>query len=387
MLRAHGLASLASLLVFASPALGKEPDAPSNQARPPWGALVSTSAAAEIVLGRVCLTGIAERRPISDLARFEHLVAMPPKSAGAGASDAVWRLASLNPVYAVAWTDGSCSTYVDGGSPDELRVMADRVIRERPEGFRILSSTLVDGRLERTVYCGGPPDARLVATITTPRANAPRGTRALSSTVYRADRNGLCSGAAAPTPAQVVPSKGGAPQPVRAGGIGGCIYRALPESVSKDALTAILSHTDIRRVLRDPVAAAAPKCTGRPYSDSDGAVVGSIFSVYARMVAAYTLGQRLHLPQSELDAAWSAAPAAEKAPFLASAQSLVSSAQAYSAAKPEAVDPFVQRLGLAQGALDPDVPKLLHMYYSATALSELAEADLAARASAGGPTR
>ena len=84
-------------------------------------------------------------------------------------------------------------------------------------------------------------------------------------------------GAAPATPAvQLVPPSG----------VGGCIYRSLPESVSRDAVAAIMSHGDFRSILRGPTAAVAPRCTGRPYSDSDGAVVGSVFSAYSRMIAA-----------------------------------------------------------------------------------------------------
>jgi hypothetical protein len=183
-------------LALAAPTLARSAEAPAPQAKPPWGALVDTVAAGEIVLGHVCLPGVAEQRSIPELARYERLVSMPSRAAGAGPSDGVWRLASLNPVYAVAWADGSCSTYVDRGPSDKLRAMADRVIRARPEGFVPASSSLADGgRVERTVYCAGTGDARFVATITTPHERAPRGTRALSSTVYRAGPAGaLCSG-------------------------------------------------------------------------------------------------------------------------------------------------------------------------------------------------
>lgn len=178
---------VATSLVIALPAWAQPPDRPAVREKAPWGALTDSVAAGEIVLRDVCLTGIAERRPIEQLALYERLVSMPPRSANAGPSDKVWRLASINPVYAVAWADGSCSAYVDRGPSDRLRAMAERVILARPEGFVLASSGLVDSdRVERSVYCGRAGQDRIVATITTPNGRAGQGMRALSSTVYRA---------------------------------------------------------------------------------------------------------------------------------------------------------------------------------------------------------
>ena len=169
------------------------------QDKPPWGALTDVVAAGEIVLRDVCLPGIVEHKNIEQLALYERLVAMSSKAANAGASDKVWRLASINPVYAVAWADGSCSTYVDRGPTAKLRAMAQAVILARPEGFVLRSSGLADGdRVERSVYCGGTGEDRFVATITTPNGRTARGTRALSSTIYDARRSQLCAPSATP---------------------------------------------------------------------------------------------------------------------------------------------------------------------------------------------
>jgi hypothetical protein len=166
----------------------------------PWGALTDSVAAGEIVLRDVCLTGIAEHKPIEPRALYERLVPMPPGAAHAGPSDKVWRLASISPVYAVAWADGSCSAYVDRGPSDRLRAMAERVIAAGPEGFVLVSSGLVDAdRVERSVYCGTAGADRVVATVTTPNGQAGRGMRALSSTVYRARPDStLCPPSSAP---------------------------------------------------------------------------------------------------------------------------------------------------------------------------------------------
>jgi hypothetical protein len=160
--------------------------APPAQDKAPWAALTDPVKAAEIVLRDVCLPGIIERKDFAQLAEFERLVAMPPRAANAGPKDRVWRLGSIRAVYAVAWDDGSCSTYADG-SASELRQMAERTILARPEGFVRGSSGPVDGgRLERTVYCARIDGGRLVATVTTPLRKDDRRSKSLSSTVYRA---------------------------------------------------------------------------------------------------------------------------------------------------------------------------------------------------------
>jgi hypothetical protein len=170
-------------LAMAGAALAQAP----ARDKAPWGALIDAVGAAEIVLRDVCLPGILEGRPIDQLAEYERLVAMPSSAANAGPSDRVWRLGSIRHVYAVAWADGSCSTYVNTGPAAELRQMAERVILARPEQFARGRSGLADGdRVQRTVYCARLGDERLVATITSPNGRAARGTQALASTVYRA---------------------------------------------------------------------------------------------------------------------------------------------------------------------------------------------------------
>jgi len=368
---------------FASAASAQNPPAPPVRAKPPWGALTDSVGAAEIVLGQVCLPGILEQRPITDLAYIQWLVSVPPKAAGAAASDKAWRLASVSPVYAIAWSDGSCSTFVDRGPADRLRVMADRVIRARPEQFTLASTTALDGgAVERSVYCGGAGGARYAATITTPVGRAPAGTRALASTVYQASAGGLCATERAPLRVSAAPAPTPGLQLVPPTGVGGCIFRKLPESVNRDALMAVMSHSDVVRVLREPVAAVAPQCTGRPYSASDAALVGAAISLYPRMVAASFLGTQLKIPQRQLDSAWTAATPDERAPYLASARSFLSPGGKFVPAAPGAVAPFQHRLDLTRDGLDPRVPQVLHMYYSASALSELSEAELAARGAA-----
>jgi hypothetical protein len=176
----------AGLLLPASGVAAQAPTPPAARDKAPWKALTNGVEAAEIVLRDVCLPGIAEGKDIAPLAEYEWLVAMPSKVVRAGPADRVWRIGSIRHVYAVAWADGSCSTYADGSAAD-LRQMAERTILARPEGFVRGSSGPVDGgRLERTVYCARVGDGRLVASVTTPLGKAKRRARSLSSTVYRA---------------------------------------------------------------------------------------------------------------------------------------------------------------------------------------------------------
>jgi len=172
------------------------------QDKAPWGALTNPVKAGEIVLRDVCLPGILERKPVEELALHERLVAMRPTAANAKPTDKVWRLGSIREVYAVAWSDGSCSTFVNTGPAEELRAMAEAVILARPEGFvRGLSGPEDGGRVQRTVYCARSGAERLVATVTTPIGRPARGTRALASTVYRAPgASRLCVGTPAGPP-------------------------------------------------------------------------------------------------------------------------------------------------------------------------------------------
>lgn len=146
---------------------------------------------------------IFDRRSFESVAEYEYLLPVASRAANAGANDKVWRLASLNPVYAVAWADGTCSTYAEGGDPEKLRAMAEAVILARPEGFTKGREGIErGGQFLRTVYCATLGEERLVASITSPGPKAARGQRALSSTVYRAQE-----------PSSLCIADGGAPNP------------------------------------------------------------------------------------------------------------------------------------------------------------------------------
>lgn len=187
---------LRALSVILAALLSPAAAAAQPQDKAPWAALVDGVAAAEIVLRDVCLPGILERKSIGELARYERLTPMSRGLPATKPGDQLWRLGSLTQVYAVAWQDGSCSTYVDRGRAEELRVMAERTILARPEGFvRGRSGPEGGGRVIRTVFCAKAGEERLMASVTTPNGSTP-GTWALSSTVYRAKGDSpLCQAA------------------------------------------------------------------------------------------------------------------------------------------------------------------------------------------------
>lgn len=195
-MRSTGVAAMLALTLCGGAAAQTVDRAPGADS---YSALVNVVMAGEVVLRDVCLPGILERKPIGALAQSARLLAVPSSSARAGASDHVYRLASLTPVQAVEWADGTCSTYVDTGPVNELRRMAERVVLARPEGFMRGRHALEGGgKVERTVYCAREGANRLVVSITTPTKDAPRSMRALSSTAYRAPGwSPLCD----PTPA------------------------------------------------------------------------------------------------------------------------------------------------------------------------------------------
>lgn len=153
----------------------------------PGAVAVDGVAAAEIVLRDVCLPGVVERKPVGDLAASGGLVSITRGLPATKPGDQLWRLGSLTQIFAVAREDGTCSTYVDRGNPEELRAMAERAILARPEGFvRGRSGPEASGRVIRTVFCAQAGGERVMASVTTANGNAQPGTWALSSTVYRA---------------------------------------------------------------------------------------------------------------------------------------------------------------------------------------------------------
>lgn len=151
--------------------------------------------AGQIALAKVCLPAILKARQIEALARAEGMLPASAASVGGGKADKAWRLGMGEPVYAVAWADGSCTAVVEKGAPESLRAMAEREILDRPEGFTLGSTSVVeDGRLQRSIYCARTDTGWALASLTVPGPKPVSRTRALSSTVYlRSTPSPLCA--------------------------------------------------------------------------------------------------------------------------------------------------------------------------------------------------
>jgi len=164
---------------------------------------MSAIEAGEVLLRDVCMVGKYDGKVIAELAKQQAAIEQSAKFYKGGPNDKAYRMGPIsNPVYAVDWADGACTTRVSRGDAEALRAMAERVILARPEGFvRGAHGPENGGRVVRTVYCGFVGSDRLVASITTPTETAPRGTVALSSTVYRTQGpSALCEAAVPTTP-------------------------------------------------------------------------------------------------------------------------------------------------------------------------------------------
>lgn len=102
-------------------------------------------------------------------------------------------------------------------------------------------------------------------------------------------------------------------------GVGGCIYRALPAEVRREALVDALAGKPSSRALQVAVSKVASRCTGRPSAKDDLPVVGAVTGAVRRSAAALALAQQFGVGQAALDQAWSTASANEKAAFYAAA--------------------------------------------------------------------
>lgn len=180
------MGSLATLGSTAIALAAAQAAAPEARQPPPWGAMMSTSKALEIAIGRVCVPAMLEGRSIKALALANHMVSTPPKSAQATPQSEVWRLAAPTAVYVVDWHDGSCTAFAERGDVGDLSAAVRGVIQARPEGLKAgLSEPVDNGRVMRTAYCTQGVEHPFVVTVTTARAGA-RRTRALSSTTFKA---------------------------------------------------------------------------------------------------------------------------------------------------------------------------------------------------------
>lgn len=160
------------------------------------GPFASVADAYGFLLGEVCLPYVVSGQPIDGIAKARRLTPMLPASAGASTRDKVWRVGPITTgVYAVAWADGSCTVFTEGGETGPLVAMGDGVIRRRIEGFTPgLRETLPDGERNRVTYCEAARPHPYVITVTS-AARQSHGVKPVSSTVFRSkmDEPGFCN--------------------------------------------------------------------------------------------------------------------------------------------------------------------------------------------------
>jgi hypothetical protein len=162
-------------------------------------------------------------------------------------------------------------------------------------------------------------------------------------------------------------------------GVGGCVLQRIPADKRIAFIKAIEEgHSEIPEDIRVGAAAAASRCTGQPYSASDGALVGATVAAFFRMGKAIYIGTEFAISQQRLDAAWKAAASDEKAPFYKVAADFLDPASPATKSELKDLLPFERRLGI-DPKTDPRMLAMVLEYFNATAIGERSEAQLAAK--------
>lgn len=148
-------------------------------------AFFNTEKAYAIALQEVCLAAVRDNRPVAELVGGAGALPVDAKSAADPAQTlGVWRLASMQPVYVVAWRDGSCQVGVDRGSPDKLATSARAVLGSMHAFIKTSAGPQLPPGLNRAIFCSGGPSHPVVATLVVPLKET-RDVRSASSTVWR----------------------------------------------------------------------------------------------------------------------------------------------------------------------------------------------------------
>jgi hypothetical protein len=164
----------------------------------------------------------------------------------------------------------------------------------------------------------------------------------------------------------------------RPGGVGGCMFQALPTDVRREALLSALAGEGNPQTLRAAAPAAAQKCTGQSDPSSELALVGSLVGAVRKAAAALALATQYGVGQDSLDAAWAAATPAQKAAFYEVADEFLAPHREISVRALD-VAGLAAKLGLEPGVY-PGAEPALRTYFLAAALSERSEAMLTKRA-------
>jgi hypothetical protein len=158
-------------------------------------------------------------------------------------------------------------------------------------------------------------------------------------------------------------------------GIGGCVVHDIDPAVRVAVLTSIglgQRSPDIAPA----VAKVSAGCTGRPYSASDRALSTAVQGALLRTAVGIFFASELAIGERRLDAIWKSAPASEKAPFLRQAKAMLDPKATPGAVSLADTAPLARRLKILSN--EPGRLAPVHQYYLGMALSEVAEAQLAA---------
>ena len=166
------------------------------------------------------------------------------------------------------------------------------------------------------------------------------------------------------------------PEPLAPTGLGRCVFDALPREVKVTVVTAYLDGKDIIKTpgFHEAVTPVAARCSGLADIDHQPAVVGAVLATFWRLAAYAHLAQGLGLKQKDMDAAWRAAPQAQRQPFDDIAKSYLDPGPVVQRDPVAIAEPFIQQLGLTAAPTNrAGIQRDIFYYFMATALKEQAD--------------
>ncbi len=180
-MRRYGLVGVLGILATAGCASGTSSGQDTNPA--PWGALVSPTAAMELVFNEVCLPAILENQSIEALALKRLMRPVGVRETGSSQAVAAWRLASYSKVYVMQLPNGGCSASVEAGDADELNARALELLAVRRGFVAGASVETRGGDAVNTPYCSPEADRPVIVGLV--RKTGGRGPAFLAN-VFRA---------------------------------------------------------------------------------------------------------------------------------------------------------------------------------------------------------
>ncbi len=178
-MRRYGVAALAVTLIASGCATGTA----SGPDSPPYGALISPTAAMEVVFNEVCLPAILENQSIEALALQRFMRPVGVRETGSDQAVAAWRLASYSGVYVMQLPNSGCSASVDAGDPDALNARALELLAARGTFAAGAVAATRGGNAVNTAHCSPETDRPVIVGLV--RKTGGRGAAFLAN-VFRA---------------------------------------------------------------------------------------------------------------------------------------------------------------------------------------------------------